>query len=288
MYIYRKYSQFLLPRQGKRMFAVYLICSLASTLCLHSMENNGRGTKAIGMANAFVAVSDNLWAVNYNPAGLTQIKSIQCSAFIVPGQFGLPELRTTTLSAAVPFSFAAFALKAEKFGFDLYKETEIGMSFALKLDQNISGGLSLNLHRFDIAGYGNKQSFLLNGGILANALDNVKLGFSFSNITGASIGRTDEKITQLFSLGASWTPIDDLLLSFEIEKDIRYHESIKCGIEQKVFGVLAFQAGIASNPAKYSAGITIIFPFFEFGYACYSHINLGWTHQIEIICRLDN
>jgi hypothetical protein len=288
MYVHRKYSQFLLPQQGKRIGAACLICLLTGTSYLHSMENNGRGTKAIGMANAFVAVSDNLWAINYNPAGLTQVTGIQCAAFIIPNQFGLPELRTTALAAAVPFSFATFALKAEKFGFDLYKETEVGMAFALKLDQNISGGLSLNLHRLDIARYGSTQNVIFNGGILAYALKGVKVGFNFNNMMGATVGRLGEKIPQLFALGACWSPLDDLLVSLEMEKDIRYPASIKWGMEQMVFDVLVFHAGVANNPEKYSAGIAVKYSFFEFGYAGYSHLDLGWTHQIEISFKLDD
>jgi hypothetical protein len=264
MYVHKKYSQFLLPRQGKRISSVCLICLLAGTSYLLSLENNGRGVKAIGMANAFVAVSDNLWAVNYNPAGLTQVTGIQCSAFIVPNQFGLPELQTTSFAAAVPLSFATVALKAEKFGFDLYQETEVGMAFAFKVDQNT----------------------ILNGGILAYALKNVKVGFNFNNIMGATVGRTREKLPQLFAIGTCWSPLKDLLLSLEMEKDIRYPASIKWGIEQIVFDALAFHAGVANNPEKYSAGITVKYSFFEFGYAGYSHFDLGWTHQIEISLRL--
>ena len=288
MIVYRKYSQFLLPQQGKRIGSVSLICMLAGTLYLHSMENNGRGIKAIGMANAFVAVSDNLWAVNYNPAGLTQVTGIQCSAFIIPNQFGLPELRTTALAAAVPFSFATFALKAEKFGYDLYKETEVGIAFAARLDQNISGGLSLNLHRLDIVRYGSTQNIILNGGILAYALKTVKIGFNFNNMMGATVGRMGEKMPQLVTLGTCWSPLDDLLLSLEMEKDIRFPASMKWGIEQKVFEVLAFHAGVSNNPEKYSAGISVKYSIFEIGYAGYSNLDLGWTHQIEISFILDD
>jgi hypothetical protein len=288
MSVYRKYSQFLLSQQEKRIGAACLVWLLAGTCSLHSLENNGRGTKAVGMANAFVAVADNLWAVNYNPAGLTQVTDIQCSAFIVPNQFGVPELRTTALAAAVPFSFATVALKAENFGFDLYKETEIGMAFALKLDQNISGGLSLNLHRLDLARYGSTQDVILHGGILANALQNVKVGFNFNNILGATVGGLDEKIPQLFTLGACWSPLEDLQVSLELEKDIRSPASMKWGIEQIVFDVLAFQGGVANNPEKYSAGIAVKYSFIEFGYAGYSHLDLGWTHQIEISFKLAN
>jgi len=288
MYVHKKYSQFLLPQQGKRIGAVCFFCLLAGISYLHSLENNGRGTKAIGMANAFVAVSDNLWAINYNPAGLTQLTGIQCSAFIIPNQFGLPELRTTAFTAAVPLSFATIALKAEKFGFDLYKETEVGMAFALKLDQNVSGGLTLNLHRLDIARYGTTQNVILDGGILAYALKGVKVGFNFNNIMGATVGAQGEKIPQLFSLGTCWSPFDDLLLSMEMEKDIRFPASVKWGIEQMVFGLIAFHVGVANNPEKYSAGIGVKYSFFEFGYAGYSHLDLGWTHQIEISFKLDD
>jgi hypothetical protein len=288
MYVHWKYSQFLLPQQGKRIGAAYLICLLIGTLYLYPMENNGRGTKAIGMANAFVAVSDDPWAINYNPAGLTQITDIQCSAFIIPNQFGLSELRTSALALAVPFSFSTFALKGENFGFDLYKETEVGMAFARKLDQNISGGLSLNLHRLDIARYGSTQNVLLNGGVLAYALKNVKVGFNFNNMMGATVGRLNEKFPQLITLGACWSPLNDLLLSLEMEKDIHYPASIKWGIEQMVFDVLAFRAGVANNPAKYSAGVAVKYSFIEFGYAGYSNLDLGWTHQIDISFKLDD
>jgi len=42
-------------------------------------------------------------AINYNPAGLTSLTTFQCSAFIVPDQFGLQELQTTALAAASLF-----------------------------------------------------------------------------------------------------------------------------------------------------------------------------------------
>jgi hypothetical protein len=288
MCIQKKYRQFPLPQQGKRMRCVlFSFFVLIGTANLHSLENNGRGTKAIGMANAFVAVADNLWAVEYNPAGLTQVTDIQGSAFIIPSQFGVPELRTTAFAAAVPFSFATVALDVEKYGFDLYKETEIGMAFGLKLDRNISGGISLNLHRLDIAHYGSSQNVVFNGGILATALKDVKIGFNLNNIMGATIGSLGEKLPQLFSFGTCWSPVYNLLLSLEMEKDIRYPVSLKCGIEQIVFDVLAFHAGVANNPEKYSAGITLHYSIFEFGYAGYSHPDLGWTHQIEIAFKLD-
>ncbi|MBN1397812.1 MAG: hypothetical protein JXA06_07260 [Bacteroidetes bacterium] len=287
MCIYMKYSHFLQPRQGKRIITICLMYLLFSPF-LYPMENNGRGTKAIGMANAFAAVADNPWAVNYNPAGLAQLKEIQCSAFLIPGQYGMPELRTCAFSAAIPFSFAVLALKAEKFGFELYSENEIGVSFGIKLCGSISGGISLNCNRIEIAGYGHRQKLLINGGILADALSNLKIGFNFTNLTGTKISSGEEKYPQVISLGASWLAVEDLMLSLEIEKDIRYSEIIKFGLQQKIIDVLALQAGVSNNPAKFSSGLAVKLFFCEFGYACYTHSELGLTHQIEITGKLFN
>ncbi len=287
MCIQMKYRQILLPRQGKRIVVAFVTCLLISYTHLEAMMNNGLGAKAIGMANTFVAISDNVWAINYNPAGLAQIKGIQCSAFIIPEQFGLPELTTTAISVGVPFSFATFGLKMEKFGFDLYKEIELGIAGAIKLDQNVSIGLNLNLHRLDIDRYGTEQNVTLNGGILARVINNVNVGFNFSNITGTTIGSQNEKTPQVYAIGACWSPLNDLLVSIEIEKDVRYPSSIKAGIEQIVFDVIALRTGVANNPSKYSAGIGVRYSILEFGYAGYSHPDLGWTHQIELTLRLD-
>ena len=264
---------------------------IAGLLILHptlfAMENNGRGTKAIGMANAFAAVSDNCWAINYNPSGLARITAFQCSAFIVPEQFGLQELKTTALAAATPLSFATVGMKAEKFGFDLYTETEFGIALAAMIDRNISAGFSIDYHRLDIVHYGTAGSFSLEGGLKAHVLERVDVGFSIHNITNTALGTTDEKMPQVCALGACWSYVPDLQISLEIEKDIRFPASLKLGIEQIVFKAFALRAGVATHPDKYSIGIAARYSFFEFGYAGYSHPDLGWTHQIELAFKLD-
>ncbi len=287
MFVFKKYTQILLPQQVKRLGISIIGCLLLSCPHLFTMENNGLGTKAIGMANAFTAISDNCWAINYNPAGLTRVTAFQCSAFIVPEQFGLQELKTTALAAAMPFSFAAVGIKAEKFGFDLYSETKFGLALAERIDKNVSAGLSFEYYRLDIARYGTAGSFSIDGGLIVHMLESVDVGFSVHNITNATLGRIDEKMPQVFGLGVCWLPVSDLHISIEMEKDVRFPASIKMGIEQIVFSAIALRAGTANNPDKYSAGIAARYSIFEFGYAGYSHPDLGWTHQIELSFKLD-
>ena len=251
------------------------------------MEHNGRGTKAIGMANAFVAVSDNCWAIDYNPAGLTRLTAFQCAAFIVPSQFGLQELRTTAFAAASPLTPVTMGIQVVKFGFDLYSETECGLACAVPIDKNISSGLNFNYQRLALARYGSAGSFSLDGGLIAHVLDRVDVGFSIHNMTNAVLGKTDETMPQWCALGTCWSAFHDLQISVEVEKDIRFPASIKMGIEQLVFTAFALRAGMANNPDKYSIGIGATYSSFEFGYAGYSHPDLGWTHQIDLTFTLN-
>jgi len=282
-----KYTQILPPQQVKRLGCAIIACLLINHSHFFAMENNGRGTKAIGMANAFVAVSDNCWAFNYNPAGIANIAAFQCSAFIVPEQFGLQELKTAALAAAAPLSFTTIGINLEKFGFDLYSETEFGLTLAKKINKNISAGLGFEYNRLDISRYGTAGSFSINGGLLAHIVECVNVGFSVHNITDATIGRICEKLPQMFNVGACWFPFHGLQVSIEMEKDIRFPSSIKLGIEKIVFDAIALRAGAANNPDKYSLGIAARYSFFEFGYAGYSHPDLGWTHQIELSFKLE-
>ncbi len=282
LFLLKKYTQFLSPHQAKTAFLVILAAPTIGNSIASAMENNGRGTKAIAMANAFVAIADDPWAVTYNAAGLTKLNGFRCAAFLVPQQFGLPELRTAAVAAAMPVRFGTFGLNVERFGFDLYREIGLGIAFARKIDECISTGLVANIQNISIDRYGSTSRLTLDIGMLVYILPRTTLGCDLKNIARATIGRNDERLPQLLSAGAGWNPVHSLLLALEVEKDIRYPASIKFGIEQRLIAALRIRGGIANNPDKYSIGLAVRCAPVEFSYAGYSHIDLGWTHQIEL------
>lgn len=245
-------------------------------------ENNGRGAKAIGLANAFVAVADDPWAIQYNPAGLSRVTPWQISGFFVPQQFDLPELRTTALALALPLKEITLGVAIDRFGFDLYNETTVSVGAGKAFARKLFGGIALNYHHLTIARYGSTSTYSADVGVLAEMIPSVMIGGCFKNLTNASFIKGEDDLPQCFSIGALWKPMNDLLLTTEIEKDIRYAASVKAGIEKIFLNLLALRFGIANNPDKYSAGIAVIYAGIEFGYAGYSHTELGWTHQIEL------
>ena len=245
-------------------------------------DNNGRGTKAVSLGNSFVSLADNCWAIVYNPAGLAQMTSTRASVFFVPQQFGLPELRTVAAAVVIPVGSFVTGLEVEQFGFDLYKETGLRFGVASLVDEHISAGATLNLTRITIDRYGSQTTATVDIGLLARVHENLKLGFSYLNSLGARVGVVGEQLPQVFLLGASYSIEKDLVLVGEIEKDIRYETIVKGGIEQSLFDFLRLRLGLSNNPDKLAGGFSLKYSNAEFGYAGYSHPDLGWTHQLEM------
>lgn len=259
-----------------------ILLSLIPVMGSARSDQNGRGARSIAMANSFVAVANGPWAVYHNPAGLTQLSQLNVSAFLVPGQFGLPELRTQSIAAALPFFFGTVGAMVEQFGFSLYKETNVSISCARRIDWGVSAGLTLNLQRLSIERYGSSQFLTLDIGLLAEADPSLQFGFAYRNVTATTIGASGEQLPQSLLLGTRYSPLRDFLITMEVEKDIRFPAIVKGGIEQQLFHLLALRFGVSNNPDKFSFGLAVRYSLFEFAYAGYTHPQLGVTHQIEI------
>jgi long-subunit fatty acid transport protein len=260
---------------------VFLPCIVFAT------ENNGRGTKALALANAFVAIADNPWATSYNAAGLAQLQSHQISAFYIPQQFGIPELKTASVAAACVFGPGAIGGFVEQFGFDLYKTTTLGLGYGYQLSPDLSFGATVSVGHFSIVRYGQTYTTELNIGFLGRPTSNIAVGFAATNLTAASVGQLHERLPQSLLLGLSYAPSGGFTLVTEIEKDIQFPLCIKAGIEKQLLGFLSLRCGTSNNPDKFSAGFELRYSSITFGYAGYSHPELGWTHQVEVTLQWD-
>jgi len=136
---------------------------------------------------------------------------------------------------------------------------------------------------FSIQNYGNTSAVYLNFGGLAYITNQIRWGFSISNINRASIGNEDNQIPMVFATGFSYDLLNTLSINLGINKDIRYKPSIRFGIEYYIIQYLSLRAGFQNEPSKYSAGIGINYSIINLDYALFTHQDLGLTHQVGII-----
>jgi hypothetical protein len=264
--------------------ASWVIIALAvfPVVAQSGFEKNGWGTRAIGLANAYVAIANDPWAVCYNPAGLGRISSIRLAAFFSPAQFGMSELRTVCAGASFPTTLGTVGTVIDHFGFDLYSETNVGLAFGMSVNEWITLGATTHIHRLAIQGYGTSARLVFDVGGIASVSEDVRLGWCWKNITQSTIGVRSEQLPQILSMGVCYEITEHSRLAAELEKDIRYPIIKKIGYEQQLFDNLYVRLGISDNPDKFSCGFGIRLSGCEFSYAGYSHQQLGWTHQVEL------
>jgi hypothetical protein len=273
------------PKSHKFM-TVLVRVALVSVVChgtaLPGFENNGRGTRPIALANAYVAVADDPWAAYYNPAGLARVKSLSFSTFISPALFGMTELQTACVGATLPTTVGGIGVVFDQFGFDLYKETSIALAFGSPVNDWIALGATIHLQRVAIERYGSCMRSLFDVGGIASLTDDVRVGWSWTNVTQTSVGMKSAQYPQIMSMGVCYEITEHSRLAVELEKDIRYPIIKKFGFEQDLLESLSVRLGLSDNPDKCSCGLGVRTSGFEFSYAGYSHSQLGWTHQVEL------
>jgi hypothetical protein len=241
------------------------------------------GAKQISMSNSDVALSDDVFSLFNNPAGLAQFNWRELGLYYSPAPYGLNELKNGYMCYAEPLGFGSAGVGVMTYGFELYHETKILLGFSTSYKHKLFTGVSCNYHIVTIEGYGNKAVIYFNAGCLGYLTDDFRIGFIFQNINRASFTSDADQIPINLDAGISYNVLYNFSLNFAVEKDIRFRASIKSGINYDIIDNLSLRLGFANEPAKFSCGIGIHYSIFNFDYAIYTHPDLGLTHQAGII-----
>lgn len=241
------------------------------------------GARQISLSNSDVALSDDVFALFNNPAGLAQLNWREVGIYYSPAPFGLTELANGYVAYVEPLSFGSVSVGGMTYGFDLYRETKLLIGYSYNYENKFFAGVVLNYHTFSIQNYGNTGRFYLNFGGLAYVTNQLRWGFAITNLNRATVADEDDQIPMIFSTGFSYDMLNTLSLNLAIEKDIRYKPSIQCGIEYNIVKYLALRIGFQNQPSRYSAGIGINYSIVSLDYSLFTHQDLGLTHQAGII-----
>lgn len=242
-------------------------------------ENTDIGARATGMNGAFTSLSNNSLAIFYNPSGLGQMKYREASVIYIPSPFGVSNISTCALTFAEPFSFGTLGLGVKSFGFDLYRETSVIFSYGNSYREKIFYGMNLNLYLLNIQNYNSASVFDADFGAMAYLTDFLRWGFYTSNITGAKIGESNQKLAKIYRTGFTVQPRNDLNLILEFEKDVKFPLSFRSGIEYFINEFIDLRGGMGTEPVSFSGGVSINYNIFQIEYAIKNNQDLGITNQ---------
>jgi len=261
---------------------IFTLC-LIFIYCSPIFPQYNPGAKQISLANSDIALANDVFSLFNNPAGLAQLNWREVGIYYSPAPFGLTELANGYVAYHEPFNFGSLAIGGMTYGFELYRESKVLISYSYNYDNIFFAGAVLNYHNYSIKNYGSTGVFYLNLGGLVYILNEIRWGFLVTNINKASVAEFDDQIPMILSTGFSFDILDNFSLNFSLEKDIRYNPSVQFGIDYDLIEYLSLRIGASNEPSRFSTGLGINYSVFSLDYAFFTHPDLGLTHQAGII-----
>jgi hypothetical protein len=263
------------------LFLTPLVALLCFTCSLASDPLLSCGSRSRGLAGVSVMLADR-WSGIGNPAGLAALEQLSFSLFY-ENYYLLPETGLGAFTLSKPTKTGTFGLNCSTFGYSLYRESRIGLSFGKTLGRKIRAGIGLHYLKVrQDADYGNLSALVPSLGIQVLPLQNLIFGLQVFNPAGQ----------QYVPSGFLAIPVEvhtgfgcrlgkEFFISAEAEKRSREQLTCRGGIEINLKQQLIFRFGIASGVfPEYSFGLGLIFQSVTIDIAAVHHPVLGFNPSL--------
>jgi hypothetical protein len=241
------------------------------------------GARANGLGYASSTLTD-VWGIFNNVAGIAKLeKATAACAYDLHGS--ITGANRTAAVFATPLKFGVLGAGAYRFGDHLYNEHVVSASFSNKFGLAALGG-QVNYIQYHTEGFGSKGVVSFNLGGIAELTPQLSVGAYITNITQPSITETEKLPTKL-AAGISYTPIDQILLTAEIEKDVDYDATGKMGIEYKFHSKFTARTAYNVNPNTAYFGLGFKTKRLNIDYAMQYHAVLSFSQQASVSCQLN-
>ncbi|MFC2151222.1 hypothetical protein ACFLSE_01730 [Bacteroidota bacterium] len=261
-----------------RLILIILIIILQVSCAYSIHERRIEEGKAAAMANTSVTLTD-IWSIYHNQAGLGFLEHMSVGAFHQSGY--IKEQNLQGISFAIPTKTGTIAASYSYYGYSQYNEMQGGLAYGKTFSKYFAAGLQLNYLHTQIAGnYGSVNSINFEVGILSQPIDNLFIGAHVYNPSRSKMG--DEEIPTVFNLGVSYLFSEKVMFAIGTEKDLNQDAVFKAGLDYKLIELVSLQAGISTNPSKYSFGIGFHYISINAHVGFSNHQTLGFTPSFTL------
>jgi len=250
---------------------------------LASNENHLAGARSDAMGKSSVALID-IWGGYHNQAILAKLKNKSFGAYY-ENRFETKELSTKAFHFNYPTKQGSFSLTYNQFGFNLYKESKIGLAYSRALGKHFWAGLQFDQIRKELnQTYGSQNKYTFEAGLLAEIFTNFHLGFHIFNPSQINFSTWDyeDKIPCIIRFGFSWKLSNQTIITFETEKDLDYDIRTKAGMEYKISERIFLRAGVYNHPNSASLGMGFSFQLLKANISFSRHPVLGYTPSVDV------
>ncbi len=256
-------------------------------LCLHSLAlaqidplTQVHGARGQGMGNLRVHGMD-VWSYFNNPGGLAKLESSAISVGY-DSRYGLKELNTVDMVGAWKIKPGTLGFGISRFGGKLFNQQSLGIAFANQLGIVSIGG-RLDWFQTQIEGFGTGNGIIFSMGGIAELSPEFSIGASIFNLSRSRISNNSEsRLPTGVVMGIYYTPIAQVQIHLEVEKDVQIKPIMKAGLEYGIKDWVFLRAGINSKPSRLFFGIGLRSSRFTVDYAYGQNSALGSTNHVSL------
>ncbi|MEO8588046.1 MAG: hypothetical protein ABI432_01655 [Flavobacteriales bacterium] len=273
---------------------LFVATLLAATLTAQAGGDHlPMGARFAGMGYSGLALTD-LWSVRLNPAGLAGLEKPVVGAFYQQHYFA-SELANQGLAAAIPLGKGTIALGVDRFGYDLYNESQYSLAYAMRFGDGLRAAVQLDYLGVKLGdNYGSTSAVCAEFGIQAKLTDALWVAAHVYNPNRAELSTAtegavtiDEQVPTLLRGGFAYTFSTKLLMTAEVEKDIDRPEQFRFGAEYNPNKVLFLRTGISTGPVKGHFGAGFRVKQLDIDLAVSMRSQLGLTPMIGLNYRFE-
>lgn len=235
---------------------VLCLCKIENVAALGDMKvagarQSGMGFNSIGLVSVYSAYNNQAAGAYLEHPGVGLYYS---PIFVGEGVSNISGIVTVPIKKA-----GTFGVSVNYFGYSLYNEKKLGISYAIKLAKYLSIGMQMDYINAKISGYGSKNYATFEFGIFSRPIDELSIAMHIYNPLKLYVDKkTGEKIPSVFRLGVTYEARKKFFISTQIDKDFMQKGVVfRAGVEYTLKDLISFRAGVASAPVTGSFGIGV-------------------------------
>jgi hypothetical protein len=246
-------------------------------------EDNESGVRAEGMGGSFTALADDISAVDFNPAGLAQVRERELQVFykLLYGGVGV-NLHTIQAGAGVPAGrFGTVAFRLQETGFEFQSQRSLKLAHGFQLAEGLMFGYGINGYNLYQQDFGSGFALGLDLSLLARFARFWSAGFYAHNLNMSKIGNSE--LPRLLVLGLGFSPRPGIQSALQVVKEPGMRTRFCFGQEFEVVPeYLILRAGVQTEPVRFSFGLGTGFRKIGIDYALITHPVLPFSHNFGV------